>query len=190
MSSNAFAASRSCATLLGELVKRHSWAVGRHLQRHGVAACDMDDARQRVWLTTARHFDRIQQGRERAFLLTVARREAGHTRRTYRRRSETTEVDVNELVSSALPSDELLVHRQLLEQAGTALQQMNDGLRVVVLLFALEETSTGEIAEFLHIPVGTVKSRLRRARARCLLRNTSCAAPDATRSMSRETTRF
>ena len=167
MSSNVFAASKSCAARgseLRELVKRHSWAVGRHLERHGVATGDMDDARQRVWLTTARHFDRIQQGSERAFLLTVARREAGHTRRTYRRRSETTEVDLDELVSSALPSDELLLRRQRLEQAGAVLQQMDDGLRVVLLLFALEETPTREIAEFLQLPVGTVKSRLRRAR--------------------------
>lgn len=82
---------------LRELVKRHSRAVGRHLERHGVAARDMDDPRQRVWRTIARHFDRIQQGRERAFLLAVARREAGHTRRTYRLRSETTEVEIDEL---------------------------------------------------------------------------------------------
>jgi RNA polymerase sigma-70 factor (ECF subfamily) len=79
-------------------------------------------------------------------------------------------------VSAALPSDELLVRRQRLEQAGAVLQQLDDGLRDVLLLFALEETPTREIAEFLQVPVGTVKSRLRRARAQCLLQDTYCAA--------------
>ena len=44
------------------------------------------------------------------------------------------------------------------------LEQMEEDLRTVFVLCEVEELSSGEVAEALGIPVGTVKSRLRRAR--------------------------
>ena len=45
------------------------------------------------------------------------------------------------------------------------LGSMHESLRAVFTLFELEEMSTGEVAETLGLPRGTVASRLRRARA-------------------------
>jgi RNA polymerase sigma-70 factor (ECF subfamily) len=44
------------------------------------------------------------------------------------------------------------------------LDQMKLDLRTVFVLFEVEEMSMGEIARILGIPIGTVASRLRRAR--------------------------
>jgi RNA polymerase sigma-70 factor (ECF subfamily) len=41
---------------------------------------------------------------------------------------------------------------------------LTEDLRTVLVLFELEEMETTEIAELLGIPLGTVASRLRRAR--------------------------
>jgi RNA polymerase sigma factor (sigma-70 family) len=47
-----------------------------------------------------------------------------------------------------------------------AIETLPDGERQVLLLFAWEELSYDEIALALGIPVGTVRSRLSRGRAR------------------------
>jgi RNA polymerase sigma-70 factor, ECF subfamily len=53
-------------------------------------------------------------------------------------------------------------------EARAALEEVLDelemDLRAVLVLFELEEMSTAEIAATLEIPMGTVSSRLRRAR--------------------------
>jgi RNA polymerase sigma-70 factor, ECF subfamily len=51
--------------------------------------------------------------------------------------------------------------RQLLDEA---LDAMDLDLRAVFVLFELEELTAPEIAALLELPVGTVSSRLRRAR--------------------------
>jgi RNA polymerase sigma-70 factor (ECF subfamily) len=47
-----------------------------------------------------------------------------------------------------------------------AVAELPDGERQALLLFAWEELSYEEIADALGVPVGTVRSRLNRARAR------------------------
>lgn len=51
-----------------------------------------------------------------------------------------------------------------LRDMDTCLRQLSDEQRKILLLVALEEMSYDEIAQVLKIPVGTVMSRLSRAR--------------------------
>jgi RNA polymerase sigma-70 factor (ECF subfamily) len=60
--------------------------------------------------------------------------------------------------------DGALVEGIFEEPLERALSALPDGLRVVVLLVDVEELSYAEAAETLKIPVGTVRSRLARAR--------------------------
>jgi DNA-directed RNA polymerase specialized sigma24 family protein len=121
----------SRTTHLNELIRQHSSAIGALLERQGVARCDVDDARQRVWLTATRCIERIHPGSERAFLLSVARREASHVRRSCRRRSEVTGAEFDELAGEDLPSDALLERRESLEQACALLEEMDHDLRTI-----------------------------------------------------------
>jgi RNA polymerase sigma-70 factor (ECF subfamily) len=50
------------------------------------------------------------------------------------------------------------------DQIVTAIEQLSEEYRLVVVLSDLEDLSYGEIAEVMEIPVGTVKSRLFRGR--------------------------
>ena len=61
-----------------------------------------------------------------------------------------------------------------------AVAELPEGERQALLLFAWEELSYDEIADALGVPVGTVRSRLNRARARLAIADEPCdrkAAP-------------
>lgn len=56
--------------------------------------------------------------------------------------------------------------RELLPRVAEALESLPDTEREALLLYAWEDLSYAHIAEALELPVGTVRSRLNRARAR------------------------
>ena len=92
-------------------------------------------------------------------------------RRFARRRLHT--VEEGELSGdglAGLPGAEDPVHDvqrlERLERLDAALSQLSDEHRAIVLLHDTEGYKLSEIHELMNIPVGTVKSRLHRARAR------------------------
>src|SRR4030095_11984820 len=56
--------------------------------------------------------------------------------------------------------------RLLFPRVADAIEALPDGEREALLLFAWEELSYQGVAEALDLPIGTVRSRLHRARAR------------------------
>jgi RNA polymerase sigma-70 factor (ECF subfamily) len=58
-----------------------------------------------------------------------------------------------------------LINKLLREDIERALDALADGFRTVVVLAEIEGYTYAEIAEILHVPVGTVRSRLNRGRA-------------------------
>jgi RNA polymerase sigma-70 factor (ECF subfamily) len=149
---------------LQQLVREHFRFVRRSLRRLGLESADADDAAQEVYLVAARRLDAIQPQAEKAFLFSTAVRVASTRRRTLRRRREQAQASF-EHESSLAPDPEehtsLLQARRLLDEI---LDDMDDEARAVFVLFELEHLSGPEVAELLEIPVGTVNSRLRRAR--------------------------
>jgi RNA polymerase sigma-70 factor, ECF subfamily len=79
----------------------------------------------------------------------------------------------------APPSQEDSLHyRELLR----ALAALPEGRRAVVLLISIEDLSYGDAAKVLRIPVGTVMSRLSRAREKLLKSVNDHSAGPAERS--------
>lgn len=146
------------------MVGDHFDFIWRSLRRHGVRDGDVDDLVQRVFLTAARRLGEIRYGAERAFLFAVAIREAGHLRRSYRRRGEVGTEALADRSTGAVRPDEWVGQRQRLAAIDAVLEEMDDDLRTVFVLFEVEEMPAHEIADLLGIPLGTAKSRLRRAR--------------------------
>jgi len=70
-----------------------------------------------------------------------------------------------ELADRRAPVGALEAHL-VLPRVAEALDCLPDGEREALLLFAWEELSYPDVAEALELPVGTVRSRLHRARAR------------------------
>ena len=138
--------------------------VWRSLRRLGVAEGQLRDASQQVWIVVARRLETIDAGAERSFLFGTAMRVAADTRRAAGRRREAGAPSEDEAATDSQRPDALLDRKRAREALDRVLDAMPEDLRVVFVLFELEELATGAIAEMLGIPVGTAASRLRRAR--------------------------
>lgn len=153
---------------LRSLVEPHFASLWRGLRRFGVPASSLDDALQQVLLVLATKLDRIERGKERAFLLGIAHGVSANFRRLHARRAEVAyEDDVVTVHPDPDPDPEALLElkhrRALLDEA---LDALSEDQRAVFVLFELEGCTMIEIAETLSLPMGTVASRLRRGRAR------------------------
>jgi len=146
------------------LVERHYDFVWRTLQYVGMSAANAEDAAQQVMCVLARRIDSIQPGAEPAFLFSTAMLVAAEWRRTTRRRPSGTQVELDTLAAEAPTADELIDRRRAREVLARVLDAIPVELRIVFVLFEIEEVPMPTIAEMLGIPVGTVASRLRRAR--------------------------
>jgi len=92
-------------------------------------------------------------------------RVAANARRALGARRECAEDDgLPEGVDPRPSAEALLDQKRLRQLLDRVLDQLPDDLRVCFVLYELEGMSSPEIAELLSIPVGTVASRLRRAR--------------------------
>jgi RNA polymerase sigma-70 factor, ECF subfamily len=150
---------------VAQLVRQHSRYVWCLLRRLGVEVLHLDDATQQVFIVAARRLDCLRAGSERSFLCGTAVRVASNFRRNCGRRSlRMSEVSLDDLQSSA-PSGELLLEqmraRRLLDYV---LDKMTLELRTVFVLSEIEGLTAPEISTIIGCPLGTVSSRLRRAR--------------------------
>jgi RNA polymerase sigma-70 factor, ECF subfamily len=153
------------AARLRVLVDRYFDTVWCALRRLGVPPADLDDCAQQVFVIASRKLAAIEQGRERGFLLGTAVRVASHARRAERRRREVSDgLELVQAVDGAAGPDECVDQKRLRAWLDEVLSAMPDELRAVFVLFELEELSSQEIARHLELPLGTVASRLRRAR--------------------------
>ncbi len=71
-----------------------------------------------------------------------------------------------ELESAAIESEPLAVLPYSDERLDVALEALTPELRSILILWAVDELSYKEIAEVVGVPIGTVMSRLHRARRR------------------------
>ncbi|HET9931313.1 MAG TPA: sigma-70 family RNA polymerase sigma factor, partial [Polyangiaceae bacterium] len=90
---------------------------------------------------------------------------ASKAHRAARRRVETPMENVDESESDSPLQDALLDERRARDLLDEFLSELADDVRAVFVLFEIEGLRAPEVAEALEIPVGTVASRLRRARA-------------------------
>ena len=157
------AATRAADARLRGLVDGQYDFIWRSLRRLGVPEIDADDCAQQVFLVASRKLDDIVIGCERPFLFSTALRVASDARRSRSRRREVFE-DVDEPRDSAPNPEQIAEQKSARALLDEVLDSLPMDLRAVFVLFELEEMSSAEIAEVLALPIGTVASRLRRAR--------------------------
>jgi len=156
------------AARLRAMMDNHFETVWRSLRRLGVPEAGADDAAQQVFVVASRRLDEITVGGERGYLLGIALRVASDARRTIARRREVS-IDTELSGSSSVAAgprrpDEALEQKRALAMLAALLDEMPDPLREAFVLFELEELNAAEVAQVLDVPVGTVASRVRRAR--------------------------
>jgi RNA polymerase sigma-70 factor (ECF subfamily) len=148
------------------LVETHFHRIWRLLRRLGVPESDAEDAAQQVFLVATSRLDDISPERERSFVYATALRVASTTRRNRARRKKWVEFGYEDSISPKPAADEELERREALAFIDEVLSKLEDDLRRVFVLCEIEELTASEASEVLGIPIGTVASRLRRARHR------------------------
>jgi RNA polymerase sigma-70 factor (ECF subfamily) len=151
-----------------------AYSLARWLTRNDQ---DAQDVTQEACLRAFRFFDGYQGGNMRAWLLTILRNTC-YTWLHQNRRPDTTELfdeDIHSPESSGGVDPEIqllaVVDKQTLHRA---LEELPNVFRETLVLREIEGMSYKEIADVTSVSLGTVMSRLARARAR--LRQTLCAA--------------
>jgi RNA polymerase sigma-70 factor, ECF subfamily len=143
---------------------------------------DAEDLVQETYLKALRSFASFEPGSNfRAWMFKILKN-TFLTACSKQEHRTTVPIDIEEN-SWALPAtsdtpESLLIEHFDIDAVRTAIEQLSATHREVILLCDVEEASYKEIAEILSIPIGTVMSRLARARkALCeLLGRAPCAS--------------
>jgi RNA polymerase sigma-70 factor, ECF subfamily len=149
---------------LARLVSDQFPFVWRLLRRMGVHESDADDAAQQVFIVLSRRIQDVRVDAERAFLFSTAMHVGSRVRRSRGRKREVFDVELEARTDGAPSQEDLIDRRRAREMVDALLEEMPFELRIVFVLFEIEQLSTTEIAELVGVPLGTAASRLRRAR--------------------------
>lgn len=124
---------------------------------------DAQDRVQDAFLRAVRFFPRFRGSDTRAWLLTIVRHGCYTWLRQQQRAQEVEPLD-EEIHLPALPPADELERRANAEVLECALERLSVAAREIIVLRELEGLSYKEIATVVELPVGTVMSRLARAR--------------------------
>ncbi len=144
-----------------ELIERYADRLRGYVRRVANSESEADDLVQDTWLRVLRGMPGLREpARLRSWLFGIAHRVLIDRLRL--RYAEPAHAPIEVLVDEADLQDEHL--RQ--DQVEHGLAALAPPEREAVVLFYLEQLSLAEMAEVTAVPVGTVKSRLHRARTR------------------------
>jgi RNA polymerase sigma factor (sigma-70 family) len=150
------AAVRDCMREYGPLV----WSIARRLSR---TPADAEDATQEIFLDIWRSAGRFDasQGSDKVFIAMIARRRLIDRLRKTRTEPPMDSVEALEAVAWADPGTASETSSEA-EQAARALAELRPEQRQVLELGLLHGLSQSEIATRLEMPLGTVKTFMRR----------------------------
>jgi len=130
---------------------------------------DAEDAVQEAILRAVRYFSTLRDEDARAWFLTIVRRVCFTAYRTERPQgTDMVSIDVvgPQLVDHREQPDMVAERLQVQQRVRDAVDQLPPLLREAIVLRELQSCSYAEVAAITEVPIGTVMSRLSRARAR------------------------
>ncbi len=130
---------------------------------------DAEDAVQEAVLRAVRYFSTLRDEDARAWFLTIVRRVCFSAYRTDRPLgTDTISIDAvgPQLVDHHEQPDLAAERLQVQQRVRAAVDQLPPLLREAIVLRELQSCSYAEVAAVTEVPIGTVMSRLSRARAR------------------------
>ncbi|MBX3442626.1 MAG: sigma-70 family RNA polymerase sigma factor [Planctomyces sp.] len=154
-------ADESTAPTAAELVHQHYELVYRVAYRLSGSAADAEDLTQQVFLSACRASEQVRNpAAVRSWLLTILRNAFTRFRTRSQGRPWLSLENQAEPAVAALEQSEVDP-----EELQAALNELPAEFREPVILFYFESLSYREIAERLDAPIGTVMSRLSRAKS-------------------------
>jgi RNA polymerase sigma factor (sigma-70 family) len=158
---------------IGELVRTQSERLRRFVGRHVGNRSEADDITQQAFAEMSLSYDRFRgECKPSTWLYGIALNLIrNHLSRSPERRYTFVEADVLAVEPSAEPDPPAQAEwRQMVGIVDRAMGEIPPDLRELLLLIAVEELSYEEAAQRLALPIGTVRSRLSRARAQLRVR--------------------
>ncbi len=149
------------------LFRRHADFVANFLHRLGAPALEVDDLVQEVFLVAHRREGFVQRGAARptTWLAEIAIRVASVNRRRKRRSREDPDLNaISQVPAGDASAVKVVETNEAMERVQRALDGLDEEKRAAFILYELEGESCAAIAAGLEIPVGTVYSRLHKAR--------------------------
>lgn len=149
------------------LFRDHAEFVANFAVRLGVRRDEVDDVVQEVFLVAHRRGGFVPgAARPTTWLAEITLRVVSSGRRKLRRSREDADADAIDAAQArkgSSPGEQAEAH-EALQRVQQALDTLEEGKRAVFILYELEGESCEAIAAGLGIPVGTVYSRLHKAR--------------------------
>jgi len=168
---------RAEAQRIHRLVGEQLASVTRYLGRLGVAPGEIDDVAQEAFIVASAKIASVPVERENAFLYTVVAHVAQNVRRASMRRQRAHDRFGGGDTEPEPSPEQLADSKQTRTLADSILRDMSSDLKGVFVLCELEGLAIPEVAIRLAVPIGTVASRLRRARKEFFDRLARASAP-------------
>lgn len=152
---------------LEQLVRAQGRRLHNFVRRRIGNAEDVDDITQETLLEAMRCRDKFQyQSRPETWLFGIALNLIRNHYRRSRVRDIFDDVEACELVDEAGRGPaELVESHQIMQRVSAVFERLSEETRAVIHLIFNEQLSYAEAANELDIPIGTVRSRISRARA-------------------------
>jgi RNA polymerase sigma factor (sigma-70 family) len=157
------ATSQTARPEFASLVKEHYQALFRFAHSMARNPDDASDLVQQTFLIWAEKGDKLRDAAKvKSWLFTTLYREFLRLHRK-NQRQQSQEHQTLEALAPPIPAGN--IRRMEAADAMQALQTLDETYRAPLTLFYLEDMSYKEISETLDIPIGTVMSRLSRAKS-------------------------
>ena len=163
------AALRGNGEAMAALYRRHGPLVYRFTLRMSQNASIAEEVTQEVFLALLRHTDRFDPDRSAmsTWLCSIARNQLSkHYERNMRYQQADEEEEAFDPPSLEDSPALLLIRKEAVEAVRQGVDTLPAPLKEVLLLCEFEEMTYEQAAYILNVPIGTVRSRLHRAKLR------------------------
>jgi RNA polymerase sigma factor (sigma-70 family) len=153
-----------------EVVLPHLDAAFNYARWLTKSEADAEDVVQDAYVRALRFFSSLRSDDARSWLLTIVRNTwyGRFPRATAANQTTVYDDMTHDRPDESLDPEALVLQRQAVEKVQRAVKELPADFREVIVLRELEGLSYKEIAAVVGIPIGTVMSRLARARERLL----------------------
>lgn len=154
--------------LLRDLVREHSTRLQRFIIKHIGNTTEAEDLAQQAFVEAARSYRSFRgESQLSSWLYGIALNLVRNylSRAPERRHDFVSDSMLAEHAASDLPPDRVLEQNQTLALLQESLDELPENMRDILLMVGIDEISYEDAAALLTVPVGTVRSRLSRARA-------------------------
>lgn len=154
--------------LLRDLVRDHSSRLQRFIIKHIGNTSEAEDLAQQAFVEAARSYRNFRgESQLSSWLYGIALNLVRNhlSRAPERRHAFVSDSVLEEQASSALSPDRVLEQNQTMALLQESLDELPENMRDILLMVGLDDISYEEAAALLTVPIGTVRSRLSRARS-------------------------